>query len=108
MAFIRSKKTPSGNYGQVVENYRDGQGKHRQRVLVHLGRDVTDLDSAIKKSRLRKRVVSRNLKGARAWAKMSLEGRAQVAKYERQLEHLGKHIEKLKRLKGTIASHHKR
>lgn len=108
MAFIRTKKTPSGDYGQVVENYRDDQGKHRQRFLVHLGRDIMDLDQAIKKSKSKKRVVTSKLNWARAWVKTSPEGRAQVAKYERQIEHLVEHIEKLERVKATVASHHKR
>ena len=37
MAFIRSKKVHGHEYYQVVHNYRD-HGKHRQKVLVHLGK----------------------------------------------------------------------
>jgi len=36
MAFIRYKTVGGKKYAQVVENYRQ-DGKHRQRVLVHLG-----------------------------------------------------------------------
>jgi hypothetical protein len=40
MAFIRSKTVKGHRYYQVVENYRDkdSNGKHRQRVIHHLGK----------------------------------------------------------------------
>ena len=37
MAFIRRKKVNGYVYYQVVRNYRDRDGKHRQEVLDHLG-----------------------------------------------------------------------
>ena len=37
VAFIRCKKVHGHAYHQVVRNYRDGDGKHRQEVLDHLG-----------------------------------------------------------------------
>jgi hypothetical protein len=38
VAFIRRKKVHGHEYYQAVHNYRDGAGKHRQKVLCHLGR----------------------------------------------------------------------
>jgi hypothetical protein len=37
VAFIRRKKMRGYEYHQVVRNYRDEDGKHRQEVLDHLG-----------------------------------------------------------------------
>ena len=37
MAFIRRKKVHGYEYYQVVRNYRDRDGKHRQEMLDHLG-----------------------------------------------------------------------
>ena len=37
MAFVRKKRVHNNEYYQLVENYREN-GKHRQRVLVHLGK----------------------------------------------------------------------
>lgn len=45
MAFVRTKKVGEREYHQLVENYREG-GRHRQRVLVHLGKHDS-LDAAI-------------------------------------------------------------
>lgn len=45
MAFIRAKKGKKGTYYQLVENYRE-DGRVRQRVLCHLGRNPT-LEAAI-------------------------------------------------------------
>lgn len=41
MAFVRNKRVGEHRYRQLVENYRDGAGRHRQRVLAHLGRHAT-------------------------------------------------------------------
>ena len=46
MAFIRRKKVHCYEYCQVVRNYRDGEGKHRQEMLDHLGRYDT-IEAAI-------------------------------------------------------------
>ena len=46
MAFVRKKRVQDKEYYQLVENYREN-GKHRQRVLVHLGKHPT-LESMIK------------------------------------------------------------
>ena len=45
MAFIRTKQVEGREYRQLVENYRE-DGKHRQRVLAHLGKHET-LEEAI-------------------------------------------------------------
>jgi hypothetical protein len=37
VAFVRKKRVHNNEYYQLVENYREN-GKHRQRVLVHLGK----------------------------------------------------------------------
>jgi hypothetical protein len=37
MSFIRSKKVGEHIYYQEVENYPDEFGKHKQRVLKHVG-----------------------------------------------------------------------
>jgi hypothetical protein len=37
MSFIRTKKVGSHIYLKEVENYRDEDGKHKQRVLNHFG-----------------------------------------------------------------------
>ena len=44
MAFVRSKTVNGRRYYQLVENYRE-DGKHRQRVLVHLGKHATLKDA---------------------------------------------------------------
>ena len=44
MAFVRSKNVNGRRYYQLVENYREG-GKHRQRVLAHLGKHPTLKDA---------------------------------------------------------------
>jgi hypothetical protein len=46
MAFVRKRRVQGKEYYQLVENYREN-GKHRQRVLVHLGKHPT-LESMIK------------------------------------------------------------
>jgi len=45
VAFIRKKRVNGREYYQLVENYRD-DGKHRQRVLAHLGKHST-IEAAI-------------------------------------------------------------
>jgi hypothetical protein len=37
VAFIRRKRVHGYEYFQVVRNYRDANGKHRQEMLCHLG-----------------------------------------------------------------------
>lgn len=46
MAFIRRKRVHGHEYYQAVRNYRDSNGKHRQEVLVHLGKHCS-LDAAV-------------------------------------------------------------
>jgi hypothetical protein len=41
MAFVRTKRVSGREYFQLVENYRDEDGRHRQRVLAHLGQNPT-------------------------------------------------------------------
>jgi hypothetical protein len=38
--FVRTKKVQGREYRQLVENYRE-DGRHRQRVMVHLGKHET-------------------------------------------------------------------
>lgn len=45
MAFVRTKRVGEREYRQLVENYRE-DGRHRQRVLAHLGKHET-LEEAI-------------------------------------------------------------
>lgn len=47
MAFIRTKRVGGREYYQLVENYREN-GRHRQRVLAHLGASL-DVDAAIER-----------------------------------------------------------
>jgi hypothetical protein len=44
MAFIRTKRVGAHEYRQLVENYRE-DGRHRQRVLAHLGHHDTVADA---------------------------------------------------------------
>ena len=46
MAFYRTKRVHGKEYRQLVENYRDESGKHKQRVLAHLGRYETVEEAA--------------------------------------------------------------
>jgi hypothetical protein len=65
VAFIRHKKVHGYRYYQVVRNYRDRDGKHRQEVLDHLG--VHDsIEAAIA---FRKRKVIFHLEQAKALSK---------------------------------------
>jgi hypothetical protein len=49
MAFVRTKRVGEREYRQLVENYRE-DGRHRQRVLAHLGKHET-LEEAIDAAR---------------------------------------------------------
>jgi DNA repair exonuclease SbcCD nuclease subunit len=46
LAFYRTKRVRGKEYRQLVENYRDESGKHKQRVLAHLGRYETVEEAA--------------------------------------------------------------
>ena len=97
MAFNRTKKAHGASYYQVVKNYRDEQGKHRQRVLVHLGpshHGDPDVDWAISRAKARKRVVTRGLN----WARRTAELRLMIVKYEQEHAYLVERIEKLERV----------
>ena len=56
MAFVRTKRVGEKEYRQLVENYR-ANGKHRQRVLAHLGKHAT-LEEAVEAARTKLKAVS--------------------------------------------------
>lgn len=47
MAYMRKKKVGEYNYYQLCEAFRDG-GVKKERVLLHLGRDLEDPDTLFK------------------------------------------------------------
>lgn len=75
MAFIRTKKVGDKEYRQLVENYRD-DGRHRQRVLAHLGKHET-LEEAIEAARVKVEAA----KSEKFW-----EARGQAWNYEETIQ----------------------
>ena len=47
MAYLKAKRVKGKRYYQIVEAYRQG-GRKRERVLVHLGTDLTDHGSLLR------------------------------------------------------------
>lgn len=62
MAFVRKKRVDGQEYYQLVENYQEN-GKVRQRVLAHLGRDPS-VEAAIEE-------LERYIENFRGWAARS-------------------------------------
>ena len=74
MAFVRSKVVAGHQYYQLVENYRH-DGKHRQRVLAHLGKHAT-LGGAIDDAAARVDAAKEAAREDRRRARRLLEGYA--------------------------------
>ncbi len=74
MAFVRSKIVAGHQYYQLVENYRQ-DGKHRQRVLAHLGKHAT-LGEAIDDAAARVDLMKKAAREDRVRAHRVLEGYA--------------------------------
>ena len=116
MAFIRKRRTSSGNLSTaLVEPYRDSVGRPRQRVLVNLYGCETTLEALAKLSAQRLRLrqereqITTMLKETNEWALAAINIAADPAK-ARQLdlsaqEHreLGKLLKDRKKAKARLA-----